>query len=106
MWLMDLAALLIFAGALVVAAASPGPAIAVLVGRVIGRGPEGAGAFAAGLIIGDLVWLAVAVLGLAVVAQTFLEVFLVIKYDDAAYILYLDYRMWTMQSAVGEACAC
>ena len=39
---MDLAALLIFAGALVVAAASPGPAIAVLVGRVIGRGLEGA----------------------------------------------------------------
>ena len=102
---MDLAALLIFAGALVVAAASPGPAIAVLVGRVIGRGPEGAGAFAAGLIIGDLVWLAVAVLGLAVVAQTFHEVFLVIKYAGAAYLIYLAYRMWTAPVAPRDVAA-
>ena len=102
---MDLAALLIFAGALVVAAASPGPAIAVLVGRVIGRGPEGASAFAAGLIIGDLVWLAVAVLGLAVVAQTFHEVFLVIKYAGAAYLIYLAYRMWTAPVAPRDVAA-
>ena len=62
---------------------------------MIGRGPDGAPAFAAGLILGDLVWLAVATLGLAVVAQTFHEVFLVIKYAGAAYLLYLAYRMWT-----------
>jgi threonine/homoserine/homoserine lactone efflux protein len=92
---MDLAALALFAGTLFVAAASPGPGIAALVARVIGRGAKGAGAFAAGLIVGDLVWLAVAILGLAVVAQTFHEVFLVIKYAGAAYLIYLAYRMWT-----------
>ena len=92
---MDLAALLIFASTLLVAAASPGPGVAALVARVIGRGPGGAPAFAAGLILGDLVWLAVATLGLAVVAQTFHEVFLVIKYAGAAYLFYLAYRMWT-----------
>ncbi len=92
---MDIAALLLFAGTLLVAAASPGPGIAALVARVIGRGIEGAGAFAAGLILGDLVWLAVATLGLAVVAQAFHEVFLVIKYAGAAYLVYLAYRMWT-----------
>src|ERR671935_31441 len=92
---MDLAALVLFACTLLVAAASPGPGIAALVARVIGRGAEGASAFAAGLILGDLVWLAVAILGLAVVAQTFHEVFLVIKYVGAAYLVYLAYRMWT-----------
>jgi threonine/homoserine/homoserine lactone efflux protein len=92
---MDLAALLLFAGTLFVAAASPGPGIAALVARVIGRGSDGAPAFAAGLILGDLVWLAVAILGLAVVAQTFHEVFLVVKYAGATYLLYLAYRMWT-----------
>jgi threonine/homoserine/homoserine lactone efflux protein len=92
---MDIAALLLFAGTLLVAAASPGPGIAALVARVIGRGIEGAGAFAAGLILGDLVWLAVATLGLAVVAQAFHEIFLVIKYAGAAYLVYLAYRMWT-----------
>ena len=99
---MDLAALLVFAGALVVAAASPGPTIAALVARVIGRGLDGAAAFTAGLMLGDLVWLAVAILGLAVVAQTFHEVFLVIKYAGAAYLLYLAYRMWTAPVAAAR----
>ena len=92
---MDLAPLVLFAGTLLVAAASPGPGIAALVAQVVGKGPNSAGAFAAGLIFGDLVWLAVAILGLAVVAQTFHEVFLVIKYAGAAYLIYLAYRMWT-----------
>src|SRR5262245_18335773 len=93
--LMELAGLIVFAGALLVAAASPGPGIGALVARVIGHGIEGAFAFAAGLALGDVVWLATAVLGLAVVAQTFHEIFLVIKYVGAAYLLYLAYRMWT-----------
>jgi threonine/homoserine/homoserine lactone efflux protein len=40
------------------------------------------------------VWIAVAILGLAVVAQTFHEVFVAIKYAGAAYLIYLAYRMW------------
>jgi threonine/homoserine/homoserine lactone efflux protein len=99
---MDLAALLLFAGTLFVAAASPGPGIAALVARVIGRGADGAVAFSGGLILGDLVWLAVATLGLAVVAQTFHEVFLAIKYAGAAYLIYLAYRMWTAPAAAHD----
>jgi threonine/homoserine/homoserine lactone efflux protein len=95
MSLMDLAALVLFAGTLLVAAASPGPGIAALIAQVVGKGPDGATSFAAGLILGDLVWLAVAILGLAVVAQTFHEVFLLIKYAGAGYLVYLAYRMWT-----------
>jgi threonine/homoserine/homoserine lactone efflux protein len=92
---MDMAALIVFATALLVAAASPGPGIIAIVARVIGRGAQGAVAYSAGFVIGDLVWLTVAILGLAVVAQAFTEVFLVIKYAGAAYLLYLAYRMWT-----------
>lgn len=92
---MDLTALLIFTGALLVAAASPGPGIVALVARVIGGGLAGVVPFLAGLILGDLVWLAAAVLGLAVVAHTFHEAFVAIKFAGAAYLLYLAYRMWT-----------
>jgi len=92
---MDLTALLIFTGALLVAAASPGPGIVALVARVIGGGLAGVAPFVAGLILGDLLWLAAAVLGLAVVAHTFHEAFAVIKFAGAAYLLYLAYRMWT-----------
>jgi threonine/homoserine/homoserine lactone efflux protein len=92
---MDLTSLLVFTGALFVAAASPGPGIAAIVARVLGRGMNGAIAFTAGVALGDVVWLTVAVLGLAVVAQTFHAVFLVIKYAGAAYLMYLAWKLWT-----------
>src|SRR5258708_4007199 len=40
--IMDLTALIVFATALVVAAASPGPGIIAIVACVVGRGPHGA----------------------------------------------------------------
>ena len=54
---MDLAPLLVFTGALFVAAVIPGPGIAAVVGRVLARGREGAIAFCLGMAIGDVVWL-------------------------------------------------
>jgi len=93
--MIDLASLMLFAGALLVAAASPGPGIAAIVARVLGRGMNGAVAFTAGVALGDVVWLTVAILGLAVVAQTFHGVFLVIKYAGVAYLLYLAWKLWT-----------
>jgi len=97
---LDLTGLLVFAGTLAVAAASPGPGIAAIVARVLGRGTQGAAAFTAGLAIGDVVWLTFAVTGLAVLAQTFHGVFLVVKYAGAAYLLYLAWKLW---SAAAEA---
>jgi threonine/homoserine/homoserine lactone efflux protein len=92
---MDMTALLIFTGALLVGAASPGPGVVALVARVIAGGLAGVSPFVAGLILGDLLWLAAAVLGLAVVAHAFHEAFVIIKFAGAAYLLYLAYRMWT-----------
>jgi threonine/homoserine/homoserine lactone efflux protein len=92
---MDTTALLIFAGALLIGAVSPGPGVFALVARVIGAGAANAAPFIAGLILGDLVWLAAAVLGLAVLAQTFHQVFVVMKFAGAAYLLYLAFWMWT-----------
>jgi threonine/homoserine/homoserine lactone efflux protein len=102
---MDLTALLIFTGALLVAAASPGPGIVALVARVMGGGLAGVVPFLAGLILGDLIWLAAAVLGLAVVAHTFHEAFAVIKFAGAAYLLYLAYRMWTAPAEAATVAA-
>ena len=92
---MDLAGLLVFATALFLAAASPGPSVAAIVARVLGRGTSGAVAFTAGVAVGDVVWLTIAVVGLASVAQTFHGVFVIIKYLGAAYLLYLAWKLWT-----------
>ncbi len=92
---MDVAALLAFAAILFVAAASPGPAIAAVVARVLGRGTDGAVAFTAGLAIGDVVWLTCAIFGLAALAQSFHGLFVALKLVGAAYLLYLAWRLWT-----------
>lgn len=100
--MMDLASLLVFAATLTVAAASPGPGIAAIVARVLAQGMSGAFAFTAGVAIGDVVWLTVAVLGLAAAAQAYAPVLIAIKYAGAAYLLYLAWKLWTAPVALQE----
>ena len=99
---MDPTAFAAFGAALFVAAASPGPNVAAIVARVLGRGTRGALAFTSGIALGDVVWLTFAITGLTVVAQTFQGVFLAIKYVGAAYLLWLAWRLWTAPVHAGE----
>jgi threonine/homoserine/homoserine lactone efflux protein len=92
---MSIAGLLLFCAAYAVATASPGPGIAAILARVLGRGLRGVPAFIAGFVVGDLVWFTVAATGLAVLAQTFAALFMAIKYAGAAYLLYLAWKLWT-----------
>jgi threonine/homoserine/homoserine lactone efflux protein len=99
---MSLSALLIFAGALIVAAGSPGPSIAALVARVIAKGWRDVLPFLAAMWIGEAIWLSLAVFGLAFVAQTFHLAFVVVKWAGVAYLAYLAWKMWTAPVAVRE----
>jgi threonine/homoserine/homoserine lactone efflux protein len=98
---MDMSALIIFAGALLVAAGSPGPSIAALVARVITRGWRDVLPFLAAMWIGEGIWLSFAILGLAYVAETFHMAFVAIKYAGVAYLLYLAWKMWTAPVETG-----
>lgn len=91
---MELSSLLVFAGALMVAAGSPGPSIAALVARVLTGGWRGVLPFLAAMWIGEAIWLSLAVWGLAAIAESLQLVFTVIKYLGVAYLLYLAWRMW------------
>jgi threonine/homoserine/homoserine lactone efflux protein len=91
---MDLSALLIFAGALLIAAGSPGPSIAALTARVITHGWRDVLPFAAAMWIGEALWLTLAVYGLAALAEALHGAFLVVKYLGVAYLLYLAWKMW------------
>lgn len=99
---MDISALIIFAGALLVAAGSPGPSIAALVARVITRGWRDVLPFLAAMWIGEGIWLSFAILGLAYVAETFHMAFVAIKYAGVAYLLYLAWKMWTAPVETGS----
>src|SRR3569833_2105008 len=96
---MSLYGLSIFAFVYMLAVASPGPGVAAIVARVLGRGTRGAPAFIAGFLIGDLIWFTLAATGLAMLAQAAYTVFVVVKFAGAAYLLYLAYRLWTAPPA-------
>jgi threonine/homoserine/homoserine lactone efflux protein len=100
---METTSLLIFAGALLVAAGSPGPSIAALVARVVARGFRDVFPFLLAMWVGEAIWLSLAVFGLAVVAQTFHLAFVVLKWAGVAYLAYLAYRMWTAPAAADGA---
>jgi len=100
---MTIAALMGFALALMVAAGSPGPSIAALVARVLTSGLRDVLPFLAAMWIGEAIWLAVAVAGLAVVAQAFAILFTLIKFAGVAYLLWLAWRMWTARTDIASS---
>lgn len=83
-----------FAAALAVAAAIPGPGIAAVVARALGTGFRPALPMIFGLILGDLVYLSAAALGLGVIATQFGTLFMVVRWAGAAYLVYLAIRLF------------
>jgi len=92
---LSLGALVAFAAVFGAAAAAPGPTVAALLARVLGQGRRGILPFCLGLVAGDLLWLAAAVLGLGMVVALFQPVFVVLKFLGAAYLLFLAWKLWT-----------
>ncbi|OYU48376.1 MAG: lysine transporter LysE [Rhizobiales bacterium PAR1] len=91
---MTLSSLLIFIPVYVLAVASPGPVVATVVTRTLGRGTKGSAAFILGLVAGDLTWFAAAGAGLTLLAQTYAPLFRAIQYAGAAYLLFIAWSIW------------
>ncbi len=100
--MLDAATLAVFAAALALAAGSPGPSIAALVARVVSRGPGSVLPFLAAMWIGEAIWLACAVFGLAMLAASFQLAFQLLKWAGIAYLLWLAWKMWT--APVAQQC--
>jgi threonine/homoserine/homoserine lactone efflux protein len=92
---MTLASLFAYCGALFIAAAIPGPGMTAIVARALGAGFRETFFMGLGLILGDIIYLTAVILGLAFVAQTFTEVFVVIKIAGAIYLGYIAWKLWS-----------
>jgi threonine/homoserine/homoserine lactone efflux protein len=89
-----LASLITYCIALSIAVAIPGPGIAALVGQSIGSGFRTALFCVAGIALGDVVYLTLAIAGLAAIANLFAGTFLLLKLLGGAYLLYLAWKFW------------
>lgn len=91
---MTAAGFLAYALALGVAAAIPGPGVVALVARALASGFWAGMAFATGLMLGDLTFLAAAVFGLTRLAEALGDVFVVIRIGAGLYLGYLAIQLW------------
>ena len=89
---MDWHGIAVFAIAYALVVISPGPGLASFVGQILGHGIKAAPAQALGIYTGDLVWYTLAATGLAALANSFAEVFTVMKWLGAAYLLFLAWK--------------
>ncbi|MDK9698058.1 MAG: LysE family translocator, partial [Siculibacillus sp.] len=97
---MDTATLLAFTVALTIAAALPGPGMTAIVARALAVGFWGTMPMVLGLIMGDMVFLTCAALGLAALTNSFSAVFTIVKFAGAAYLLWLGWQLWTAKPHV------
>ncbi len=100
---MDVATLAAFAVAFFVFAASPGPDNMTIIARTLSHGAASGIAYAAGMVAGILICLALAVFGLSVIAAEMGGVMTVLRYAGAAYLIWMGYRMWSADPVLPEA---
>ncbi len=100
---MDYSTLIPYFMALAALTAAPGPVMAVLIARSLGRNCKGAIAFAAGLCAGDVVAVCAVVLGVGVWLDGRPEWLSLVRYLGVAYLLWLAVQMWNDRSDLSAA---
>ncbi len=76
---MDFLASLAFSGALFIFMASPGPGTFAVVARGLGSGFSHAFSMSLGMVLGDLVFLLMAIFGLNAIAHMMGDIFIIVK---------------------------
>lgn len=85
-------------GIMVVLAAMPSTSVALVVTRSATSGVANGIAVAAGIVLGDLVFVMLAILGLSVVAEAMGSLFMIIKLLAGFYLLWLGYSLLTSKN--------
>ena len=80
-------------------AITPGPGVFATVSKALSSGFKHSIPVIIGIVIGDLIFLLLAIYGLSAVAETFGTLFVVIKYLGAAYLIWLGIRLWQTHPA-------
>jgi threonine/homoserine/homoserine lactone efflux protein len=91
---MTLSGFVAYSGALAIAAVIPGPQIVAIVAQALKSGYRQAAWMTAGMVLGDVLYLATVLAGLAVIAETFSALLIVIKWAGVAYLCWLAVQFW------------
>lgn len=92
---MDLYSSIALFGAMLLFAASPGPGLFAIVSRSLASGFNHAFVMVLGIILGDIIYLLMAIYGLSFIAELMGSFFIIVKYIGGAYLIYLGYQIFT-----------
>jgi len=91
---------LAFIGAIFLLAVTPGPGIFATISRAIASGFTHATILIAGIVVGDIIFLLLAIYGLNFIAQTLGAFFMIIKYLGGVYLIYLGYTIYISKVSI------
>ncbi|CAG35781.1 LysE family translocator [Desulfotalea psychrophila] len=80
-------------------AITPGPGVFALLARSLSSGIKPSIHLALGMALSDVCYLVFACLGLAVIAEQWAGLFMLIRIAGAFYLLYLGWKMWNASPA-------
>ena len=81
-----------FSIGMLILAASPGPGVLGSVSKAVSSGFVSSLFFIGGLVLGDIIFMIMAVLGLSVISQIMGELFFMIKVAGGLYLIYLGIK--------------
>lgn len=82
---------------------TPGPGVFAILARSMSKGARASISLSAGMVLSDIVYLVMACFGLAAIASAWEDLFLVIRYAGAAYLIYLGWKMWVSPVAAASS---
>jgi threonine/homoserine/homoserine lactone efflux protein len=97
---LSLETLLAFTLAMFLLSLSPGPGFLMVVARALTGGFAAGLAAIAGLVVGDIFYLVLAILGMSALASVMGELFLAVKILGAAYLIWLGVKTWLSKPAL------
>ena len=84
---------LALASAMFVLAITPGPGVFATIARGLSSGFLHAAVVVAGIVLGDIIFLLLAIYGLAIIAEALGGLFTVVKYAGGLYLIWLGWRI-------------
>jgi len=95
---MTLLNLLTFGAAMFLLAASPGPGVFATLARALASGFSHAAVLVLGIVLGDIIFLLLAIYGLSSMAEFLGSFFTFVKYAGGLYLIWLGIGIWRSEA--------
>lgn len=89
--------------AMIICAAAPGPGVFACIAKALASGFKASICVISGIVLGNVVFLIFAILGLSAIALMLGDMFIIIKWVGGAYLFWLGWRMWRTKPAISDS---